>query len=149
MPGSFTQAEESIIEQAMAVWSGEANVTFQYVTPGSTTVIKGTTVFTNAVLTIGYDSSISNSIEHVLATNEIGTTGIYQITKEYISYVPASLDTATSGTVRNSVCGRAIEHYAAIALMKRSPKITANWALAMDHSRGGIFHSFSDRFKIR
>ena len=53
------------------------------------------------------------------------------------------------GTVGNSVCGRAIEHYAAIALMKRSPKITANWALAMDHSRGGIFHSFSDRFKIR
>ncbi len=39
--------------------------------------------------------------------------------------------------------------YAAMALMKRSPKMTANWALAMDHSRGGIFHSFSDRFKIR
>ena len=53
------------------------------------------------------------------------------------------------GTVRISVCGRAIEHYAAMALMKRSPKMTANWALAMDHSRGGIFHSFSDRFKIR
>jgi hypothetical protein len=57
---------------------------------------------------------------------------------------------ATSkGTVRNFVCGRAVEHYAAMALMKRSPKMTANWALAMDHSRGGIFHSFSDRFKIR
>ncbi|MHC2793115.1 hypothetical protein ACVINZ_002127 [Mesorhizobium jarvisii] len=54
-----------------------------------------------------------------------------------------------AGTVRNSVCGRAVEHYAAIALMKRSPKMTANWALAMVHSRGGIFHSFSDRFKIR
>ena len=27
--------------------------------------------------------------------------------------------------------------------------MTANWALAMDHSRGGIFHSFSDRLKIR
>lgn len=51
--------------------------------------------------------------------------------------------------VRNSVCGRAVEHYAAMALMKRSPKMTANWALAMDHSRGGILHSFSDRFKIR
>ena len=51
--------------------------------------------------------------------------------------------------VRNFVCGRAVEHYAAMALMKRSPKMTANWALAMDHSRGGIFHSFSDRFKIR
>ena len=53
------------------------------------------------------------------------------------------------GTVRISVCGRAVEHYAAMALMKRSPKMTANCALAMDHSRGGIFHSFSDRFKIR
>ena len=53
------------------------------------------------------------------------------------------------GTVRISVCGRAVEHYAAMALMKRSPKRTANCALAMDHSRGGIFHSFSDRFKIR
>ena len=54
-----------------------------------------------------------------------------------------------AGTVMIFVCGRAIEHYAAMALMKRSPKMTANWALAMDHSRGGIFHSFSDRFKIR
>ena len=58
-------------------------------------------------------------------------------------------DRPLAGTVRNSVCGRAVEHYAAMALMKRSPKMTANWALAMDHSRGGIFHSFSDRFKIR
>ena len=53
------------------------------------------------------------------------------------------------GTVRISVCGRAVEHYAAMALMKRSPKMTANQALAMVHSRGGIFHSFCDRFKIR
>jgi hypothetical protein len=58
-------------------------------------------------------------------------------------------DPASEGTVRISVCGRAVKHYAAMALMKRSPKMTANWALAMDHSRGGIFHSFSDRFKIR
>ena len=54
-----------------------------------------------------------------------------------------------SGTVRISVCGRAVDHQAAMALMKRSPKITANCAFAMVHSRGGIFHSFSDRFKIR
>ncbi len=53
------------------------------------------------------------------------------------------------GTVRISVFGRAVEHYAAMALMKRLPKMTANWALAMVHSRGGISHSFSDRFKIR
>lgn len=53
------------------------------------------------------------------------------------------------GTVGNFVCGEAIGHQAVIALMKRSPKSTANCAFAMFHSRGGIFHSFSDRFKIR
>ena len=53
------------------------------------------------------------------------------------------------GSVRNFVCGRADEHYAAMALMKRSPKMTANCAFAMVHSRGGILHSFSERFKIR
>ncbi len=53
------------------------------------------------------------------------------------------------GPVINFVCGRAVEHYVAMALMKRSPKMTANWAFAMVHARGGIFHSFSDRFKIR
>ena len=53
------------------------------------------------------------------------------------------------GPVINFVCGRAVEHYVAMALMNRSPKMTANWAFAMVHSRGGIFHSFSDRFKIR
>jgi hypothetical protein len=31
-----------------------------------------------------------------------------------------------SGTIRISVCERAIERYAAMALMKRSPKMTAN-----------------------
>ena len=60
-----------------------------------------------------------------------------------------SISKQALGTVRNFVCGRAVEHYAAMALMKRSPNRTANWALAMDHSRGGILHSFSDRFKIR
>ena len=33
--------------------------------------------------------------------------------------------------------------------MKRSPKRTANCALAMDHSRGGMIHCFSERFKTR
>ncbi len=46
-------------------------------------------------------------------------------------------------------CAGRVEHQAAIALVKRSPKMTANWALAMHHSRGGIFHSFSERFKTR
>jgi transposase-like protein len=41
------------------------------------------------------------------------------------------------------------EHQAAMARVKRSPKRTANCVLAMIHSRGPIFHSFSDRFKTR
>lgn len=56
---------------------------------------------------------------------------------------------AEAGTVRNSVWGRAIEHQPARAFRKRSPKRTANCALAIAHSLGGIFHSFSDRFKTR
>ncbi len=63
--------------------------------------------------------------------------------------VQQNSDTTFRGTVRIFVCGRAVEHYAAMALMKRSPNRTANWALAMDHSRCGILHSFSERFKIR
>src|SRR4051794_14984066 len=54
------------------------------------------------------------------------------------------------GTVRNSVYGRAVErHQPAMALVKRSPKRTANWALAIAHAPGGILHSFSARFKTR
>ena len=33
-----------------------------------------------------------------------------------------------------------------MAIVKRSPNRTANWDLAMDHSRGGITHCFSERF---
>ena len=33
----------------------------------------------------------------------------------------------------------------AIARVKRSPNRMANWALASDHSRAGMVHSFSDR----
>ena len=50
------------------------------------------------------------------------------------------------GTVRNSVYGRAAD-YQAIARVKRSPKMTANWALAIAHSLGGMVHSFSALFK--
>lgn len=39
------------------------------------------------------------------------------------------------------MCGRAVEHDAAMALMKRSPNRTANWALAMDHARGTALNS--------
>ena len=82
-----------------------------------------------------------------------GERGIFLRMMEGLAAASATPKTimidATYGTVRNFVCGRAVEHYACMALMKRSPKITANWALAMVHSRGGILHSFSDRFKIR
>jgi hypothetical protein len=53
------------------------------------------------------------------------------------------------GTVRNFVRGWAVQHDQSIALVKRSPKRTANWALAIHHSRGGMIHSFSERFKTR
>jgi hypothetical protein len=53
------------------------------------------------------------------------------------------------GTIRNFVRGGAVETNQAIALVKRSPNKTANWASAMDHSRGGMIHSFSERFKTR
>jgi len=36
-----------------------------------------------------------------------------------------------------------------MVLVKRSPKMTANWALAMTHSRAPIFRSFSGQFKTR
>jgi hypothetical protein len=36
-----------------------------------------------------------------------------------------------------------------MARVKRSPNRTANWALAMNHSRGGMVHSFSVLFKAR
>ena len=36
-----------------------------------------------------------------------------------------------------------------MALVKRSPKMTANWALAIDPLTAPIFHSFSERFKTR
>jgi len=47
------------------------------------------------------------------------------------------------------VRGWAVQHDQAIARVKRSPKRTANWALAIHHWRGGMIHSFSDRFKTR
>src|SRR3954453_9236599 len=53
------------------------------------------------------------------------------------------------GPARNSVYGRAVEPQPAMAWVKRSPKRTANWALAIAHSRGGILHSFPARFKTR
>jgi putative transposase len=46
--------------------------------------------------------------------------------KLHVGYDPRGDVIDQVGTVRISVCGRAIEHYAAMALMKRSPKMTAN-----------------------
>ncbi|MCW2239324.1 hypothetical protein M2351_003954 [Azospirillum canadense] len=54
------------------------------------------------------------------------------------------------GTIRNFVLGGGGFHFQAlIALENRSPKMTAICALAAVHSRGGIFQSFSARFKTR
>jgi hypothetical protein len=36
-----------------------------------------------------------------------------------------------------------------MAIVKRSPNKTANWDLAMDHSRNGMIHCFSERFNTR
>jgi hypothetical protein len=47
------------------------------------------------------------------------------------------------GTIGNFVCGLRVEHPAAMARVKRSPKMTANYALAMTHSRGSIFQGLS------
>jgi len=48
---------------------------------------------------------------------------------------------STRGTVRNFVCGAAVDYQAVMALMKRLLKSTANLAFTMFHSRGGIFLS--------
>ena len=47
------------------------------------------------------------------------------------------------------MCGPWAEHFGAQAIWKRSSNRIANCALAMAHSRGGILHSLSARFKTR
>ena len=64
----------------------------------------------------------------------------------YAQYRPKVIEALTKA---GDDLAPALQELAAMALMKRSPKMTANCALAMVHSRGGIFHSFSDRFKMR
>src|SRR3954453_6359146 len=54
----------------------------------------------------------------------------------------------SDGTVGISVYGRAVDRQPAMAWVKRSPKRTANWALASAHSRGGILHSLSARSSL-
>ena len=75
--------------------------------------------------------------------------GIKRLRIELIRLYGLKLAIDTIGTVRNSVCGRAVDLSQAMAWVNRSSNRTANWALAMDYSRGGIFHSFSERFKTR
>lgn len=48
-----------------------------------------------------------------------------------------------------SVFGRAHDHFQAMARVRRSPKRTANCALAIAYLRGGVFHAFSEQFKAR
>ena len=49
------------------------------------------------------------------------------------------------GTVRNFVRGAGYRHQ----MTNRSPKITANWVFAWDHSRGGRFHSWAALLSTR
>jgi hypothetical protein len=53
------------------------------------------------------------------------------------------------GTIRNFVRGGAVANNQAMAIVQRSPNRTANWALAMEHSRGGMIPCFSARFNTR
>ena len=64
-------------------------------------------------------------------------------------YRPVYAKLVAAGTVSNFVYGRAVAHQAAMALVNRSPKSTANWPFAIAHSLGATFHSFSVRFKTR
>src|SRR5215212_1554484 len=52
-----------------------------------------------------------------------------------------------TGTIRIFVRGGCTDQ--AMADVKRSPNRTANCDLAMAHSRGGMIHAFSERFKTR
>ena len=91
--------------------------------------------------TIG-DDRIAETVRLTLETRPPGATHwSLRSMADAVGYAP--------GSVRNSVCGRRVEHQASMALVKRSPKMTANCALAMTHSRGPIFHAFSERFKTR
>ena len=53
----------------------------------------------------------------------IGPLGIIREAAAHPETLPGAV---SKGTIRISVCERAIERYAAMALMKRSPKMTAN-----------------------
>ena len=82
------------------------------------------------------------------ATVEDMKTGPTEPRSTVLTATEEAMIVAVQGTVRNSVCGRAADHQA-IARVKRSPKMTANWALAMAHSLRGMVHSFSALFKTR
>ena len=55
----------------------------------------------------------------------------------------------STGVSGISCAGVRLNNAYALAAWKRSAKRMANWLLAMAHSLGGIFHSFSDLFKTR
>src|SRR5215204_1681845 len=59
------------------------------------------------------------------------------------------LDVTVAAVSEFSCVGRAVDPVQAMARVKRSPKRMANCALAIHHSRAGMVHSFSDRFKTK
>jgi len=75
--------------------------------------------------------------------------GIVSLTASQLACLLDGIDWRNPGLSGIPCVGGLIDHQAAMARMNLSPKSTANCALATAHSLGGIFHSFSERFKIR
>src|SRR5512134_2030449 len=88
----------------------------------------------------------ARGIDYIFGVRE---RSIREVREDVIDDDGVAVPLVIPGTVRNFVLGRSVDHNQAMALVKRSPNRIANWALAFDHSRGGIFHSFSSRIKAR
>lgn len=132
-------------------WLGRVGVTTLFIEPGSP--------WEN-----GYNESFNGKLRDELLDREVfyslreAEVLIERWRRHYntvrphsaLSYRPPAPEAVLPGSVGISVCGRSVErHGQAMALVKRWPKSTANWALAMAHSRGGMVHSFSVLFKTR
>ncbi|EQA97205.1 hypothetical protein L286_23025 [Sphingobium sp. HDIP04] len=121
-----------LTSNAVLAWCGEVGVEWHYIAPGKP-------------MQNGYVESFNGRMRDEL----LNETLFLSLDHARVVIAAWAEDYNQERPVRNFVCGEAVDHQAVMALMKRSPKSTANWAFAMFHSRGGILHSFSDRFKIR
>src|SRR5215204_775934 len=90
-----------------------------------------------------------------LVTDAIRSIGVIEVGSETSCWMERSsppcrrLRSSSKAVSEISCLGRAVDPVQAMARVKRSPKRMANCALAMHHSRAGMVHSFSDRFKTR